>query len=117
MSVTVKDHRRHLQSVEENKEAEQEPTRPLLEQRSVANETGDPRLDKLSRTVAALMEKADAHSVKAALEAMGCIKPEMMLLKQLEFAFTKGRLIAYQEVLSIPAQIIMEERGNPNVTQ
>lgn len=117
MSVDVKDHRKFLRSVEEKeKEAELEQPKHLMEQRTVANETGDPRLDKLMRVVAAQMEAADAHSIKSAMEGMGCLKDEMIRLKQLEVAFTKGRIVAYTEVLSIPAQIIMEERGSSSVS-
>lgn len=116
MSLDIKDHRRHLKAVDDKLEAE-EAAKPkvLLEQRKVADETGDPRLDKLMRIVAANIEEADKHMTQAALVSVESLDEKQVALMKREYAFTKGLIQAYQEVLKIPAQIIVEERGNPTL--
>lgn len=116
MGVDVKDHRRHLQKVEDEKQAEAAQPKPLLQQVEIAKETGDPRLDKLMRAVAAEIEKCDAHAVAVALELAACIKDDMIRLKQMEFAYTKGLIQAFKTAIDMPAKILLEERGNPNIS-
>jgi hypothetical protein len=117
MSVDVKDHRKFLEGkLKDADKLQAEKPKPLLEQRAIASETGDPRLDKMLRAVAAMIEKDDAHIMDVSIKGMAQLNPDAMRLAQAEYFYTKGRVDALQAVVKIPEQIILEERGIEQTT-
>lgn len=112
MSLDVKDFRRFKEG-KLAEEAAKEDIRPkhLLQQVKIADETGDPRLDKLMRTLAHEIEKLDAEGIQIADEAMRCPDDRMMVVKQKEFLYKRGQKDALLGVMQLPAQIILEEQG------
>ena len=115
MSVDIKDHRRHLHAVAENaaKQEAEAPPQHLLQQVEIAQETGDPRLDKMLRAIAHIIEEKDKHALALATQIAALVPVDALKLKQMEFAFTQGIIVACKEIAKIPAQILIEERG-PN---
>lgn len=114
MSVTVKDHRRY---VDGKVNEEQEDTRPkqLLQQVEIAKETGDPRLDKMLRHIAAKIEEHDARCTKIALEVAMCFDDKMLRVKQGEFYFNKGIIAILTDLAGVPQSIINEEQPKSNL--
>lgn len=118
MSVDVKDHRRYVdgKKVEEKERERPEPPKHLLKQVEIAQETGDPRLDKFLRTIAAKIEEHDARCVTIALEAAASIDEKLFRLKQGEFFFNKGIVEVLKEMAQVPARIISEELPSSNLS-
>ena len=113
MSIDIKDHRKFVDGkLKEAMEKEEAKPVVLLEQRTVANETGEPHLDKLMRALAAQIEKDDAHSVDVAIKGMGNVNPDALRLHQNEYFYTKGKLDGLMFAMKLPEQIIMEEKGS-----
>ena len=112
MSVDIKDARAHFKKQAEEAAQRKDSTPQLIQQVEIAKETGDPRLDKLLRTVAAKMEEVSKLSQQFANEGMRCVNPDQQRQKQMEYMATQGALKVLMEVAQIPAQILAEETGN-----
>lgn len=115
MSVDVKDHRRYVDGkVNEEQKAEHRP-KPMLQQVEIATETGDARLDKVLRHIAAKIEEHDARCVKIALEVAMCFDEKTLRVKQGEFYFNKGIVAILQDLAKVPQSIIDEETPKSNL--
>ncbi len=113
MSVDARDHRRFLEGkLKDADKVAAERQKPLVEQRPVAKETGDARLDKMLRAIEALRETAATHATAVALKGIGCVQDDMLRLQQMEFFYTQGQKDAFEKVALLPAQIILEEAGS-----
>lgn len=109
MSVTVNDHRKHIEGKARQAEAELAAApKPLLPQVGVAEETGDAHLDKLARIVTALRDGHEKHAQAVALKGIGCVQEDMLKLQQFEYFYEKGKVDFANKVLSLPAEILLE---------
>jgi len=114
MSIDVNDHQRyasgkmaeHVKAAEERaKQAEL-----LAQADSPLANTGIPELDKLIRGVQELLTTCEEHANVVANKGVACIQDEMIRLQQLEYAFVKGKVAAFNEVLLMPAKIVAEAK-------
>lgn len=112
MSVDIKDARAYFKKQAEDAAVKKETSGGLLQQVEIAQVTGDPRLDKMLRTIAAKMEEVSKLSQQFANDAMRCVNQDQLRQKQMEYMATQGALKILMEVAQIPAQIIAEETGN-----
>jgi len=115
MSVDIKDHRRYAEGklaeslkVAEEKVAKQDGL--LTQAPSAHANTGNEQLDKLSRAVQALHDKAVEYQKDMALKGISCLQEEAIRLNQFEFYYTKGQAFAYEEVLKMPERILAESK-------
>lgn len=114
MSIDVKDHRRYAEGklAESIKAAETKLAEAALLPQvdsEVAN-TGNEQLDKLIRVVEDLCSKIEPHVTDLAHKGMGSVQDELFRMHQIQYAFAKGQLAAYEEVKKIPARIILESK-------
>lgn len=110
MSVTAKDHRRFVDG-KMTETVELKPA-PLLEQAaSDAANTGDPRLDKLIRVIAAELKKHDAHLVEVGEKCARSIEDSAVRLMQMEYAYTSGAKKAFETLTELAQRILKEEEG------
>jgi hypothetical protein len=116
MSITANDHRKYLdvKAAEEAARAVEKAMPPLVQQaESAAATTGDDRLDKLVRGIQDMINKLEESLPQIAAKGMGAIPADMMKLVQMDYMHTHGKLVALQEIIKLPAQIMLEERPAP----
>ena len=108
--ITANDYRKYLDAKEPNVQEVKAPA-PLLEQvASPDASTGDDRLDKMVRAIQAIIEVLEKQLPEIAAKGMGAVPVDMMKLCQMDYMHTHGKLIALQEIIKLPAQIMMEEK-------
>ncbi len=112
MSIDVNQAMEHFKKRQEERSKEQPAPRanPMLQQVEIAQETGDPRLDKMLRHIASKIEEVSALSQQFANEAMRLVDPNAQKAKQLEDMATQGAVKVLLEIAKVPAQILAEEK-------
>jgi hypothetical protein len=106
MSVDIRDFRRSREDKRDDK-----PAHIPLEQAATAPEnlTGDDRLDKLIRVIEKKIAEIEPVCSSIAVQCMAVIEDKELKKGQLMYAHQRGLMDAYRDVLSIPAQILVEE--------
>jgi hypothetical protein len=111
MSVDAKDAMALFEKRQQERAQREAKPRPLMQQVEIAQETGDPHLDKLLRHIAAKIEEVSNLSQQFANEAMRLVDPNAQKAKQLEYMATQGALKVLMELAQIPAQIVAEAKS------
>lgn len=118
MSLTVNDHRRYAEGklAEAQKAAEEKfAVQALLQQAaSDSASTGNDQLDKFVRVIQESLNKTEQVLPQVATGAIHCIVEQEILKAKCDYFYIKGRHDAYKELLTVPAQIVLESKSSGN---